>query len=228
MRRFHLARLARWIVPALTLVSAFVAGLAAGVELALIVLAAGALALVIALIWGSVQSLTGESPMTLEEAFTVAQPTPEEEQKLAVMRALRDLSYERSVGKISEDDYQSLSARYRAEAKHLMARIDEELGPRRARVERRVERRLSGSADATQASGGKASPASADEPATGKSSAVKAKLKKKAATAGASITATSRKMTAPASVPCGTCGTRNDLDAHFCKSCGHSLGGQSA
>lgn len=232
MRRFDPASLARWLVPALTLVAAFVAGLVAGVELVLIVLAAGALALVIALVWASVQSLTGESAMTLDEAFSIAQPTPEEEQKIAVMRALRDLSYERSVGKISEEDYQSLSARYRTEAKRLMARIDEDLGPRRARVERRIERRLapSSSVDGSPSSGSavKGSKSKTSKTTRSRSRASTKNERNEKREASSQAVATLSQPDVSVHVPCDSCGTRNDLDARFCKGCGHILGGQSA
>src|SRR5215475_9729452 len=111
-------------LPAVTIVTALVVGVAVGVEVSLLVVAAGALAGVIALLWASVQALTGESPITLEEAMTLGAPSAEEEQKRSVLRALKDLEFERSVGKISDDDYAELSARYRGEAKRLMQLVD--------------------------------------------------------------------------------------------------------
>src|SRR5512142_1135866 len=106
-------------LPVVTIVTALAVGVAVGVEVSLLVVAAGALAGVIALLWASVQALTGESPITLEEAMTLGAPSVEEEQKRSVLRALKDLEFERSVGKISDEDYTELSARYRAEAKRL-------------------------------------------------------------------------------------------------------------
>ena len=109
---------------------------------ALIALAAGALLLGIMLLWGSVQSLTGETPLTLEEALTLGAPSAEEEQKRALLRALKDLEYERSVGKITPQDYQELSSRYRAEAIRLMQDLDQSLGPGRERAEKLLRARL--------------------------------------------------------------------------------------
>jgi len=113
-----------------------------GVEIGLLVGAFCALSLVIAFLWRSVQSLTGDSPLTLDEAMTLGQPSVEEEQKRAVLRALKDLEYEKSVGKISDDDYRELSARYREDAKRLIERVDESLTPARERAEKLLAERI--------------------------------------------------------------------------------------
>jgi hypothetical protein len=130
------------VVPAVWLVGVFVAGFMTGVQLAFLVLAAGVLVLVIALMWSSVQSLTGGTPLGFEEALGMGAPSKVEEEKRAVLRALKDLDFERGVGKISPEDYAELSAKYRAEAKRLIQRVDETLGPAREEAERAIERRL--------------------------------------------------------------------------------------
>ena len=130
---------------ALLMITAWAVVLAAGFYgfgPALIALAAGALLLGITLLWGSVQSLTGETPLSLEEALTLGAPSAEEEQKRSVLRALKDLEYERSVGKITPEDYQELSTRYRAEAIRLMQNLDQNLGPARERAEQLFRERL--------------------------------------------------------------------------------------
>jgi DNA-binding transcriptional ArsR family regulator len=136
------------VLPAVTVLTALVVGVAFGVELSLLVVAGGALAGVIALLWASVQSLTGESPLTLEEAMTLGAPSAEEEQKRAVLRALKDLEFERGVGKISEEDYAELSARYRAEAKRLMQILDAGSEPERLRAEKALRERIAKTAEA--------------------------------------------------------------------------------
>jgi uncharacterized membrane protein YccC len=120
-----------------------------GIEIALLVAAGCALTLVVGFAWASVQSLTGDSPLTLDEALTLGQPSAEEEQKRAVLRALKDLEYERSVGKISEQDYAELSTRYRDEAKRLMQRVDESLSPARERAEKLLAERVVRDAEET-------------------------------------------------------------------------------
>ena len=94
-----------WAVLA-SIATATVVGIFYGVQLVVLTLAAGALLLVIWLLWRSVQSLAGESQLTFEDAFSLGARSAEEEQKRAVLRALKDLDFERSIGKISEEDYQ--------------------------------------------------------------------------------------------------------------------------
>ena len=132
----------RALVPLAAIVIVFASGAVLGIELALLVAAFFALCLVIGFAWVSVQSLSGDSPLTLDEALTLGQPSVEEEQKRAVLRALKDLDYERSVGKISDDDYRDLSARYREDAKRLIERVDESLTPAREKAEKLLAERV--------------------------------------------------------------------------------------
>jgi hypothetical protein len=138
----ELLRHLRLAVPALWLAALVAAGLLSGIQLVFLVLAAGVLVLVITLSWISVQSLTGSASLGFEEALGMGAPSKAEEEKRAVLRALKDLEYERSVGKISPEDYAELSAKYRAEAKRLIQTLDEALAPARQEVERALKRRL--------------------------------------------------------------------------------------
>lgn len=135
-------RLIRRAVPVLWLLAVVVVGRLNGIEPAFLVLAAGVLTLVITLMWSSVQSLTGGSALGFEEALGMGAPSKVEEEKRAVLRALKDLEYERGVGKISPEDYAELSARYRSEAKRLIQSLDEALAPARREVEQALEQRL--------------------------------------------------------------------------------------
>lgn len=90
----------------------------------------------------SLQSLTGDAPLSLEEALGLGAPSAEEERKTAVLRALKDLEYERAVGKIEEADFAMLSTKYRAEARALLQLLDDDLKPARARVEAELAERL--------------------------------------------------------------------------------------
>jgi hypothetical protein len=102
---------------------------------AFFLVAAGAVLLgAVSILWNSVQALTGDAPLTLEEALTLTAPSTEEERKVAVLRALKDLEYERSVGKLSEDDYVDLTRKYRQEAKQLLQALDDTMGPARERA----------------------------------------------------------------------------------------------
>lgn len=58
-----------------------------------------------------------------------------EARKRAAVQALRDLEFERSIGRLGEEDHKALEARYREEARAAMKAIDEGIGPWRARAE---------------------------------------------------------------------------------------------
>jgi hypothetical protein len=205
-------RLVRWAGPLTTLLIAIVLGTLYGVQLVVLSLAGGALLLVIWLLWSSVQALAGESELTFEEAFSMGTRSAEEEQKRAVLRALKDLEYERSVGKISEEDYHEYSARYRAEAKRLIRDLDESLAEARKQVEREVERRIGKQEQALDL----------DEPSLDE------------AVPTAVVDATSSPVHEAPEAPksaqkplreCMACHTQNELDARFCKGCGAGMAG---
>ena len=221
----------RYGLPLATLVCAVVAGVYQGPSAVILVLAAGALVSVIAIFWASVRPLVGETALSGADAYALGAPRAEEEQKRAVLRALKDLEFERAVGKISDADYQELVTRYRAEAKRLLRLLDEESGPNQRKVEELVLERLleEGLAELDgyrvpptetklpknkkKARGGKdRGAAPPKEPA--KDEAAKAKEPAK-------DEALPEQPPAPASRPaCASCGTRNDADAVFCKKCG--------
>ncbi|WP_437905257.1 zinc ribbon domain-containing protein [Sorangium sp. So ce327] len=182
---------ARFGAPLAALVGAGVAGLVAGPPAAILVLAGGALVAVIAIFWASLRVLIGETPLSGADAYAIGAPRAEEEQKQAVLRALKDLEFERSVGKISDEDYAELVAKYRAEAKRLLRLLDADAQPRREQVAALVERHLRRAG--LQDDG---APREPDEAAA---------TAEPAATQG---------------VACGECGTLNDEDAVFCKKCG--------
>jgi uncharacterized membrane protein YhiD involved in acid resistance len=187
---------ARWAAPLFTLVAAITAGVLYGVQLVVLTLAAAALLLVIWLLWSSVQALAGESELTFEEAFSLGTRSAEEEQKRAVLRALKDLEYERSVGKIGEDDYHEYAARYRAEAKRLIQVLDENLAEGRKQVEVELARRLAKLPGASSKDAPSASEAAQEAPEA-------AEFADKTS-----------------SRECSECQAKNELDARFCKSCG--------
>lgn len=131
------------IVVALAVVTSLGVGTFIGLGPGLLVLSGSVLLASVFLLWSSLERLSGEATLTVEEAIGLGAPTAEEERKQAVLRALKDLEYERSVGKVSEEDFAELSARYRADAKRLLQTLDTELAPLRRRAEERLSRRLS-------------------------------------------------------------------------------------
>jgi len=185
--------LSAWIAPALV-ATAVIVGAAVGLGPALLVLAGSVLVGVVALLWTSLGRLTGDASLTIEEALGFAAPSPEEERKQSIVRALKDLEYERSVGKISDQDYHQLSARYRAEAKALLKSIDEANAPRWEQAEALLAERLKREGLASASA-----PSVRGRPAASKPPPA-------------------------ARTACAACATENDEDARFCKRCGASMG----
>jgi hypothetical protein len=194
---------ANWIAPA-TIFGAVTVGLVVGLGPAFLVLAGGILLGAVILLWSSLGRLTGDSPLTLDEAIGLAAPSAEEERKRAVVRALKDLDYERSVGKISEEDYADLSARYRVEAKALLQSLETGLSPIRKTVEKRLNERLKAEGIAEKRGNPDPAPEKRSEDA---SDAPNDDAAASASSAG----------------ECSKCGTANDTDAVFCKRCGLRL-----
>jgi hypothetical protein len=106
----------------------------------LLTFAAGALSVTIVAMWSSLQQMGEPSEMTFEQALSFAAPTATEEQKRALLRTLKDLEYELSVGKISREDYEEVSAEIRNKAKEMIALSDEAMKERLAAAEKRWAR----------------------------------------------------------------------------------------
>jgi hypothetical protein len=71
--------------------------------------------------------------------------------KRAALQALRDLEFERSIGRLGEDDHRALEAQYREEARAAMQAIDEGVGPWRARAEAMLAAASAGTAETAEA-----------------------------------------------------------------------------
>lgn len=144
----RLGRVLPWALPLAFALAAIVVGFVYDLGSGILVLAGGALLGTIAFFWASLRTLSGDAPLSLDEAVALGARAANEEQKRTVLQALKDLEYEFSVGKIGEDDYRELRSRYRAEAKRLLRAMDRDLEPERARAEAYVAARLSGASDA--------------------------------------------------------------------------------
>jgi hypothetical protein len=95
-----------------------------------------------------------------------------EREKTLVLRAIKDLEFDRAMGKVSEKDFVEMSARLRARATGLIRELDRGLGYRDA-IERELANRM--------------------------------------------------RVPPPAPRLSCACGTANDPDARFCKTCGRKL-----
>ena len=121
-----------------------------------------------------------------------------EREKALVLRSIKELEFDRAMGKVSEKDFGEMSARLRARATGLMRQIDAGAGYRE-QIEREIEKRL-----------GKAGSAS------GGPNRLRAEARSDEKRAEA------EEQDPPGGV-CAQCKTTNDLDARFCKSCGSAM-----
>ena len=203
---------ARPFTPLLLAAAVIGAALTRGLGLSLLVLAGGMLLYAIGSLWASVQSLGDDAALSLDEALALAAPSAEEEKKRSVLRALKDLEYERNVGKIGEADYLELSTRYREEARRLLRELNDAELPARARVEKLLARRL----------GSAAPPPPRQAPPESEPEGADTELDSDTETAG--DTESERAPEASGKPTCTECDTENDPDARFCKKCGEALG----
>ena len=140
------------------------------------------------------------APLAASEAELVNEPLSDrlradlEREKMLALRSIKELEFDRAMGKVSAQDFEEMAARLRARALGLMKQLDEGGSAYRALIERELQARIGNSGRAVASVGGAATErlaAAAQQPA---------------AVAGLCA-----------------CGTRNDADARFCKSCGRKL-----
>jgi hypothetical protein len=128
-----------------------------------------------------------------------------EREKLLTLRSIKELEFDRAMGRLSEEDFNEMSGRLRARTAGLMRRLDAGAGYRE-QIEKDLAKRMG---DARQV----------DRSAT----AVAEQVDRSAT---ASAERVDRSATALAERLCASCSTKNDADARFCKQCGTALAGQ--
>ncbi len=123
-----------------------------------------------------------------------------EREKALVLRSIKELEFDRAMGKVSPRDFDEMSGRLRARAIMLMKQVDAGSAGYRELIERELQQRLR--ARELAGAGIPSEPALIEE------------------RAGAVEVAPSE---GPAPRGCAACGTTNDQDAAFCKRCGTPL-----
>jgi hypothetical protein len=111
-------------VAAAIVLGTVLAGVFCDLGAAMLVLAACALLGAIAALWASLQAVSGNAPMTIDEAINLAGAGAADERKREILQTLKDLDLDFGVGKIEQDDYQAIVTRYRSEAKDLLRASD--------------------------------------------------------------------------------------------------------
>ncbi len=119
-----------------------------------------------------------------ERAIMIGQRTRAalEREKLLTLRSIKELEFDRAMGRLSDEDFQEMSTRLRVRAAGLMRQLDSG-ATYRDQIEKDLVKRLGANAAATANGGDRV---------------------------------------------CGSCQTRNDHDAKFCKSCGVALAAHGA
>jgi hypothetical protein len=141
------------------------------------------------------------APLAAPDVTMFAEPLSERErtalqrEKMLVLRSIKELEFDRSMGKLSQKDFDEMSGRLRARAIALMKQLDDGAGGYRELIERELRSRLG----------------------RGPLSAVRSPIADASAVAEKAATATVTQGT------CLKCGTANDADAAFCKRCGGKL-----
>lgn len=166
-----------------------------------------------------------------------------EDEKNALLRALKDLEYEHEVGKIDDEDYARLERAYRARAKEVLTELDRDLRPYLSRAEelaggveprgdKKAKKKKKG--EARRPSEGMVETKVESESATKVESESESKVDSESATKVDSESESKLEAEAEAeseregereSAPptCPKCSTVNDADARFCKKCATPL-----
>lgn len=105
----------------------------------------GALALLAAIVafWQSARALLGAAPVLTEAAIHSRDRETLLEEKAAVLRSLKDLELDRSLGKIGEADFAMLEAKHRTHAKDILRALAAETSAERAEAEKIIDGILS-------------------------------------------------------------------------------------
>lgn len=127
-----------------------------------------------------------------------------EREKALTLRSIKELEFDRAMGKVSPQDFDDMTGRLRARALGIMKQLDAGSTAYRTLIEKELAVRLGNTPGATPVP----APVTPDLPAS-----------REAAVARQSPDDAGKVGTAGICV----CGTPNDHDARFCKSCGSKL-----
>jgi hypothetical protein len=152
-------------------------------------------------------------PLAVHDAALLSQRQSErartalEREKALVLRSIKELEFDRAMGKVSPRDFDEMAARLRGRAMMLIKQADEGGAGYRELIERELSARLAarGRTTATQQTQAEVPAALQSDPADDSVSRTSGAAHVDDASGGR---------------VCADCGTGNDVDATFCKRCG--------
>ena len=140
-----------------------------------------------------------------------------EREKNLVLRSIKELEFDRAMGKIAEGDYEDMVARLRSRAVRILQQLDNTSSGYRELIERELAARLVKAGSST-----KVEPYREVEPHREVEPYEKVESYESDADTPVGLDATPVELDF-SRAKCASCGTANDADAKFCKSCGSKL-----
>jgi hypothetical protein len=137
-----------------------------------------------------------------------------EREKMLALRSIKELEFDRAMGRLSDEDWKEMSGRLRTRAARLIRQLDAGTGYRE-QIERDLAKRLEATADA-RLKGSRSN----DVPTSAQRATPVAQSASLDA-GSASLDAGSASLSGER--VCASCETQNDPDARFCKACGQAI-----
>ena len=140
--------------------------------------------------WRTLAPLTGRDEPTGPQILGGRTRAALEREKALVLRTIKELEFDRAMGKVSDKDFGEMSTRLRARAAGLIRQLDAGSGYRHT-IEKEIQKRIGG----PQGSAPHRASSTTSAPQETAAPPVVARF-------------------------CSSCGTKRDPDARFCKHCG--------
>lgn len=214
--RDELARYVPAVGAAVVLVVAVPLGILRGAPTVVLWIAFALLASAVIVFWEALRTVL--DPSAPADASPVEALALEDRElrakKKSAMRALKELEFEHSIRRITDDDYERLREQYRADARAAMEALDRGLGAYLEKAEAAATALLETKSEESLMKSEEVSSASRD--GERESETVEATAEKPAGGDEAPTARQSERV-------CAKCETQNDADAAFCKRCGTKL-----
>lgn len=116
----------------------------------------------VSFLWSSLRHLFGADPALYVEQSSATRHRAElVTEKDLVLRSLKDLEFEREVGKLSDEDFQSADSEFRGRAKRILRDLDDDLREHKKKARQLIAAELA-------ASGARIEPSASTSPKKGK------------------------------------------------------------